>query len=103
MINKIEILITQNTIRVLDAEIDYNTKKCIINDKECFISSDNLSELKDILYSWDNEYGNSNKLDREEFFVNVISTDGITSYHGYSNYPNNYSRFKEILGDIYGK
>lgn len=103
MIERIEILITRATIIDLKATINYNTKECIINDKNYSVTDYFLEELKDLLYGWNNEYGNSNEIDREEFFINVISTNDTTTYHGNGNYPVNYLRLRELLGEVYGK
>ena len=103
MIERIEILITRATIIDLKVTVDYNTKECIINDEAYSVTDDFLEELKDLLYGWNNEYGNSNQIDREEFFINVISKKDTTTYHGKGNYPINYPRLREILGEVYGK
>ncbi len=103
MIDRIEILITSASVIDLKATVNYNTKECIINDETFLVNDKFLNELKDLLYDWDNEYGNSNKIDREEFFINVISKSNTTTYHGKGNYPTNYSRLRELLGEVYGE
>lgn len=60
----------------------------INNEKE--INQDVINELFRIIRLWKNEYGNSNKLDQDEFYINV---DGDI-IHGKGVYPNNY---KELL------
>ena len=103
MIDKIEILITRSTIIDLKVTVNYNTKECLINDELYFVTDEFLEELKDLLYGWKNEYGNSNEIDREEFYINVTSKNYTTTYHGKGNYPINYSRLRELLGEVYGK
>ena len=48
-----------------------------------------------------NEYGNSNNIDAEEFFVKIYENGKINTFHGKGTYPNDYIFFKELLGDIY--
>ena len=103
MIERIEILIINCSNNDIKAEINYHNKTCIINDEKYSTTDKFLNELKELLYDWKNEYGNSNEIDREEFFINVISKNDTTTYHGKGNYPVNYSRLRELLGEIYGK
>ena len=103
MIERIEILIINCSNNDIKAEINYHNKTCIINDEKYSTTDKFLNELKELMYGWKNEYGNSNEIDREEFFINVISKNDTTTYHGKGNYPVNYSRLRELLGEIYGK
>ena len=103
MIERTEILIINCSNNDIKAEINYHNKTCIINDEKYSTTDKFLNELKELLYDWKNEYGNSNEIDREEFFINVISKNDTTTYHGKGNYPVNYSRLRELLGEIYGK
>ena len=54
---------------------------------------------KVILY-WDNEYGTGKGIDMEEFTIIVYSNKKKTKYHGKGKYPDNYSRIKELLGEL---
>lgn len=104
MISGIDIEINNGIVNKIHAIIFYTDKICYINDREYKVNDDILTEIKNIILTWDNEYiGNNKNIDEEEFKVVVHSDTGKDIYHGKGAYPNNYKRLKEILGDINGR
>ena len=103
MIDMIEINISNGILPQVSALVVYQDKVCYINDKKYSVDDLFLKQLKDILYTFKNEYGTSQGIDVEEFTINVHSKDKIDVYHGKGKFPINYMELKKLLGDINGR
>jgi hypothetical protein len=103
MIKTIEIQISSGFLNSISALIIPEDNICYINDRKYQITNKEIDEIKSILTLWKNEYGNSNKIDIEEFNIKVSTFNDCTSFHGKGFYPDNYNKIKEILGDISGR
>jgi len=49
---------------------------------------------------WKYDYGRDNKFDSEEFIIELITDNENIIYKGKGNYPENYSDFKALLGEL---
>lgn len=103
MIDTIEINICNGILPQVSAFIVYRDKTCYMNDKKYSVDELFLKKLKDILYTFKNEYGTSGQIDAEEFTIKVYSQGVEDIYHGKGVFPANYAEFKSLLGDIYGR
>ena len=101
MIDYIEITFSNTTTIKEEIKIDCKNEICLINDKEKRITKDTINSLLKMIINWKNEYGNSNNIDAEEFFVKIYENGKINTFHGKGTYPNDYIFFKQLLGDIY--
>lgn len=57
MIDTIEITISNGVLPQISAYVVYQDKICYINDKKYSVDDLFLKQLKDILYTFKNEYG----------------------------------------------
>lgn len=103
MIDAIEIIISNGILPQISAYVVYRDKICYINDKKYSVDDLFLKKLKDILYTFKNEYGISQQIDVEEFTIKVYSQGVEDVYHGKGVFPANYAIFKKLLGDVYGR
>ena len=103
MIDAIEIIISNGILPQISAYVVYRDKICYINDKKYSVDDLFLKKLKDILYTFKNEYGISQQIDVEEFTIKVYSQGVEDVYHGKGVFPANYALFKKLLGDVYGR
>lgn len=103
MIDTIEINISNGILPQISAYVFYQDKICYINDKKILVDDLFLKQLKDILYTFKNEYGTSGQIDAQEFTIKVYSQGVEDIYHGKGIFPANYVEFKKLLGDIYGR
>lgn len=97
--NSIEIYISHigNNINIY---IDTKNYKIRINNKEKNISEEKISELLRIIRTWNNLYEENNKeIDKETFLININTQEGTDSIKGNGGYPENYTAFKEWLGE----
>ena len=100
MINAIEINIKNGIFDQINALIYFPEKVCYLNNKKYNIDDKFLDEIVNINRYWDNEYGTGKGIDMEEFTIIVYSNKKKTKYHGKGKYPDNYSRIKELLGEL---
>lgn len=103
MIDMIEINISNGVISQVSSLIVFQDKVCYINDKKYLVDDLFLKQIKDILYTFKNEYGSSQQIDAEEFTIKVYSQGQEDVYHGKGIFPANYVVFKRLLGDVYGR
>ena len=103
MIDTIEINISNGILPQLSAYVVYQDKVCYINNKKYLVDDLFLKQLKDILYTFKNEYGTSQQIDAEEFIIKVSSSGREDIYHGKGVFPVNYHEFKKLLGDVYAR
>lgn len=103
MIDTIEINISNGILSQVSVLIVYQDKICYINDKKYSVDDFFLKQLKDVLYTFKNEYGSSQQIDAEEFTIKVYSQGVEDVYHGKGVFPVNYFEFKRLLGDINGR
>ena len=103
MIDMIEINISNGVISQVSSLIVFQDKVCYINDKKYLVDDLFLKQIKDILYTFKNEYGSSQQIDAEEFTIKVYSQGQEDVYHGKGIFPTNYVVFKRLLGDVYGR
>lgn len=103
MIDTIEINISNGILSQVRALIIYKDKICYMNGKKYSVNDIFLKCLKDILYTFKNEYGISNQIDAEEFTIKVYSQGRQDIYHGKGVFPANYIELKKLLGDINGR
>ena len=103
MIDMIEINISNGILPQVSAFIVYKDKICYMNDRKYFVDDFFLKQLKDVLYTFKNEYGSSQQIDAEEFTIKVYSQGVEDVYHGKGVFPVNYFEFKRLLGDINGR
>ena len=99
MIEKIEIEIRNGPRLKLDGEIDFLKNTYRKNDTTYSITEEFKNKIIQTIYKWKEEYGKDAKIDSEEFFITVKSTDAITTFHGKGKYPENYENLKELLGE----
>ena len=97
MIDAIEIKINSGSYNRINALIDYNNKKCYMNNKTYKVDNTFLEELKKILYTFKKEYGSINAIDIEEFEIIVTNKNHKDRYHGKGIYPNNYKDLINLL------
>lgn len=100
MIDKIEIIISSGSYQRYNAYIDYHKKICYLNNSVYNLNEQILTRLKDIIYTFKKEYGNSNVIDIEEFEIIVTTHNQINKYHGKGIYPTNYQELINLLGEI---
>ncbi len=100
MIDAIEINIKNGIFSQMNALIYFPEKVCYLNNKKYNVDDKFLDEIVNIILYWDNEYGTSKGIDMEEFTIIVYSNKKKTKYHGKGKYPDNYSRIKELLGEL---
>lgn len=100
MIDAIEINIKTGMLSQTNALIHYPNKVCYLNNKKYSVDDKFLDEIVSIITYWDNEYGIGKGIDMEEFTITVYSNKKKTKYHGKGKYPDNYSRIKELLGEL---
>lgn len=103
MIDMVEINISNGVLPQISAFIVFKDKICYMNDKKYLVDELFLKQLKDILYTFKNEYGTSRQIDAEEFTIKVYSQGVEDVYHGKGIFPTNYVELKKLLGDIYGR
>lgn len=103
MIDTIEININNGILPQVSAFIVYKDKICYMNDRKYFVDDFFLKQLKDVLYTFKNEYGSSQQIDAEEFTIKVYSQGVQDVYHGKGKFPINYMELKKLLGDINGR
>lgn len=100
MVNSIEISIKSGINELLSAQILYNENICIKNNKKYVIDELFKKNVLRTICLWKNEYGNDNKIDTEEFYITVNSSDGKETIHGKGVFPNNYEYLIRLLGDL---
>ena len=100
MIDAIEINIKNGIFSQINALIYYPKKVCYLNNKKYNVDDKFLDEIVNTILYWDNEYGIGKGIDMEEFTIIVYSNKKKTKYHGKGKYPDNYSRIKELLGEL---
>ena len=100
--NSIEIYIN-NIGNNLIIYIDIEKNKIKINDREKEITEEKLDNLIRIIRTWNNVYENNNsKIDNETFQININTNEGTDRIKGTGGYPENYSEFKDWIGEFYG-
>lgn len=102
MVQEIDIQINNGLSESINASINFSKKIFSINNTNYSVSDTYLDNLLDTIYLWKNEYGEDDKLDSEEFTVNVKTENEIEKFHGKGIFPENYYYFKELLGDYNG-
>lgn len=100
MIEIIEILIENAGIKKIECLILFDKKICYLNNKKYEINDTFLQHIQNILLTWKNEYGSSNKIDQEEFLIKIKTNTSIEKIHGKGIYPDNYNQLFEILGEL---
>ena len=101
MIDTIEVIIQNGTLLSEHFVIKCNDLKAHFPYKIKDISNNFIDELVRIIRLWKHEYGNDSKIDSEEFTVIVTSNDKtIDKFHGKGIYPDNYSQFIDLIGEI---
>ena len=100
MIELIEIFIQNAGVKKIEALIVYNKKICYLNGKKYEIDNEFLNCLENIILTWKNEYGNSNKIDPEEFLIRIKTNTSLQKIHGKGIFPDNYGELLKLLGDL---
>lgn len=96
------------TIRILISSIGHkdkyiiDCKKLELNYNESIkkIKEEDIFQILNFIYNWEDEYKSNFIIDGEEFFIEVISKEGIKKYHGKGDYPENYYLLKEFLEEL---
>ena len=101
MIDTIEVIIQNGALLSEHFVLKCDELKAYLAFDTVNISKEFLDNLVSTIRSWKNEYGSDSKIDSEEFTVIVTSNDKtIDKFHGKGIYPDNYSYFIELLGEI---
>ena len=95
--NTVEITIQNGTLEVFHGLINVQEKYCLINESKREFSDEFLDNLIRTIRLWNNEYGNSIRIDDEEFTVIVNENE---KFHGKGIFPDNYDTFKKLLGEL---
>ena len=96
MIEKIEMNI--NNFNVL---IDKEHNKCIINDKECEIKSDDIDNIIRIIRNWDYSYINNKVIGESHYIIKIICDDNEYKYRFDNAFPDNFLELVRYIGGIY--
>lgn len=100
MIEIIEIFIQNSGEKKVECLIIYDKKICYLNGKRYIINEEFISRLENILVTWKSEYGNSNKIDTEEFLIRIKTTNSLDKIHGKGIFPDNYEQLLNLLGEL---
>jgi len=100
MIEIIEIFIQNAGQKKVECLIIYDKKNCYLNEKKYKIDDQFINRLENILLTWKNEYGYSNKIDTEEFIIKIKTTNSVDKIHGKGIFPDNYNQLLELLGEL---
>lgn len=84
----------------LNINIDILNNKIKNNNKEIKFNYKIISKLINMIILWKYDYGRDNKFDSEEFIIELITDNENIIYKGKGNYPENYSDFKALLGEL---
>lgn len=103
MIDAVEIVISSGSMNQFSAFISYLKKVCFLNKKKHEVDDAFLDEITNTIASWEEEYGTKPGIDVEEFLITVYSQNKKYNYHGKGVFPKNYTRLKEILGELNDK
>ncbi len=96
MISTIEIKINKE-----EYLIDTQNKTLYNNQKKYNIETKEIDKILNIIILWKYDYGYSNTIDAEEFYIKVTDNNNEeTIYQGKGNFPNNYNELKNILESI---
>lgn len=103
MIKEIDITIRNGCNNKHQLKIDVENKELFNFFGKKKIEQNQIEHLLEIISDWKHDYGKSQMIDVEEFFVKIIYEDKIEEYHGQGKYPLNYELFKEEIGNLDGR
>ena len=95
MISRIEMFISGYNVLI------ENNRKCVINDKECVLKSDDIDNIIRIIRNWDYDYSNNKIIGEVHYMIKIVYDNHEYRYKFDNAFPDNFLELVNYIGGIY--